>query len=101
MHSFYIKNQSLSHDIFVNIQFLFVRPPPYTQEEKTSDYHLIEGKFISPLELYIPGLAPVECQQAQFQMLLPLKWADETYKPICVQFAGTGDHVSRVSACNS
>lgn len=66
----------------------------YSQEEKTSDYHLIEGKFISPLELYIPGLAPTECQQAQFQMLLPLKWADESYKPICIQFAGTGDHVS-------
>lgn len=55
---------------------------------------MIEGKFITPLELYIPGIAPEACKQAQFQMILPLKWSDENYKPVCVHFAGTGDHVS-------
>lgn len=64
------------------------------QEEKNNEFHIIEGKFITPLELYVPGLVPKECQKAHFQMLLPLKWADESYKPVCVQFAGTGDHVS-------
>lgn len=63
------------------------------QEEKTSDYHIVEGKFLTPLELYLPGLVPKAAQDAHFQMLLPLKWPDENFKPVCVHFAGTGDHV--------
>ncbi len=46
------------------------------------------------MELYLPGLVPKAAQDAHFQMLLPLKWPDENYKPVCVHFAGTGDHVS-------
>lgn len=65
----------------------------FEQEEKTSDYHIIEGKFLTPLELYLPGLVPKAAQDAHFQMLLPLKWQDENFKPVCVHFAGTGDHV--------
>ncbi|KAJ6646831.1 Protein ABHD18 [Pseudolycoriella hygida] len=67
-------------------------PVEITKEEKTSDYHVIEGKFVTPLELYLPGLVPKAAQEAHFQMLLPLTWADENYKPVCVHFAGTGDH---------
>lgn len=69
-------------------------PVEITKEEKTSECHLIEGKFLTPLELYMPGLVPKAAQEAHFQMLLPLKWENENHKPICIQLAGTGDHVS-------
>lgn len=49
---------------------------------------------MSPLELYLPGLVPKAAKDAHFQMLLPLTWPDENFKPVCVHFAGTGDHVS-------
>lgn len=42
----------------------------------------------------MPGLVPKESLNAHFQMILPLKWKDEKYKPLCVHLAGTGDHVS-------
>ncbi|KAG4076289.1 hypothetical protein HA402_014838 [Bradysia odoriphaga] len=71
-------------------------PPDYpveiTKEEKTTDFHIIEGKFLTPLELYLPGLVPKAARDAHFQMLLPLRWPDENFKPVCVHFAGTGDH---------
>lgn len=63
------------------------------QHERTSDCQIIEGRFISPMELYLPGLVPKESIEAQFQVILPLKWRDEKFKPICVHLAGTGDHV--------
>lgn len=46
------------------------------------------------MELYLPGLVPKAAQEAHFQLLLPLKWPDDNFKPVCVHFAGTGDHVS-------
>lgn len=66
------------------------------QEEKTSEFQIIEGRFLTPLELFLPGLVPKESLNAHFQMILPLKWKDEKYKPLCVHLAGTGDHVSVV-----
>lgn len=71
-----------------------------TQEEKYSDYQVIEGKFLTPFELYLPGLVPDAAKYASFQMLLPLKWPDERFKPVCVHFAGTGDHVRIIFIIN-
>ncbi|ETN58789.1 hypothetical protein AND_009626 [Anopheles darlingi] len=67
-------------------------PVEITREEVQSDCKIIEGKFITPLEIYMPGLVPDVAQQAHFQVVLPLKWNDERYKPICIHLAGTGDH---------
>lgn len=46
------------------------------------------------MEYYLPGIVPKESIDAHFQMVLPLKWQDEKYKPICIHLAGTGDQVS-------
>lgn len=48
---------------------------------------------MTPMEHYLPGLVPKESLDAYFQLILPLKWKNEKYKPICVHLAGTGDHV--------
>lgn len=63
------------------------------KEEKTSDCVLIDGEFLTPMELFLPGVVPPESRRSYFQLVLPLKWKDEKYKPICMHFAGTGDHV--------
>lgn len=68
-------------------------PIEITKEESTSDYKIIEGKFMTPLELFLPGLVPEESQDAHFQMVLPNEWKTKDYKPICLHLAGTGDHV--------
>ncbi|XP_058449175.1 protein ABHD18 [Malaya genurostris] len=67
-------------------------PVEITKEEQTSDCKIIEGKFKTPLEIYLPGLVPDVVQDAHFQMLLPHKWNDERFKPMCIHLAGTGDH---------
>jgi Alpha/beta hydrolase domain containing 18 len=67
-------------------------PVEITKEEVTSDSRIIEGKFVTPLELYLPGLVPKVAQDAHFQIILPLKWKEEDYKPVCLHLAGTGDH---------
>lgn len=69
-------------------------PVEITKETQTSDCQIIEGKFLSPLELYLPGLVPEAAKDAHFQLILPNKWKDEDYKPVCLHLAGTGDHVS-------
>lgn len=66
----------------------------FLQEEKTSDCQIIEGRFVTPLEFHLPGIVPKESVDAHFQMILPLKWKNEKYKPMCVHLAGTGDQVS-------
>lgn len=66
------------------------------QEEKTSDCTILEGKFLTPFEIYLPGLVPQIAQDAHFQIILPLKWRDEAFKPMCVHLAGTGDHVRNI-----
>lgn len=70
-------------------------PVQITKEESTSEYKCIEGKFVTPLELYLPGLVPKVARDAHFQMIVPLEWT-ETHKPICIHLAGTGDHVISV-----
>lgn len=67
-------------------------PIEITKEELTSDCKILEGKFKTPLEIYLPGLVPDVVQNAHFQILLPLKWNDERFKPMCIHLAGTGDH---------
>ncbi|XP_055542539.1 protein ABHD18 [Wyeomyia smithii] len=67
-------------------------PVEITKEEVTSDCKILEGKFKTPLEIYLPGLVPDVVQNAHFQILLPLKWNDERFKPMCIHLAGTGDH---------
>ncbi|XP_058062145.1 protein ABHD18 [Anopheles bellator] len=67
-------------------------PVEITREEVQSDCKILEGKFITPLEIYMPGLVPDVAQNAHFQIVLPLKWNDERFKPICIHLAGTGDH---------
>lgn len=63
-------------------------------DTETSDSRIIEGKFMTPLETYLPGLVPEAVKNAHFQMILPKKWRDENFKPVCIHLAGTGDHVS-------
>lgn len=67
-------------------------PVEITKEETTSDCKILEGKFKTPLEIYLPGLVPDVVQEAHFQILLPNTWNDERYKPMCIHLAGTGDH---------
>lgn len=54
---------------------------------------MFDGKFISPFSLHLPGIVSREIEEAHFQMVLPLKWKDDKFKPICIHLAGTGDHV--------
>lgn len=53
------------------------------------------------MELFLPGVVPPESRRSHFQLVLPLKWKDEKYKPICMHFAGTGDHVRNHRKCLS
>lgn len=36
---------------------------------------------------------PEETKNAYFQMILPKQWTRQKIKPVCLQLAGTGDHV--------
>ncbi|CAH1153757.1 unnamed protein product [Phaedon cochleariae] len=66
-------------------------PITILNEVKRSDCRILEGKFHSPLTLYLPGLVPEEVQDSYFQMVLPLEWKN-SHKPMCIHLAGTGDH---------
>ncbi|XP_033150608.1 protein ABHD18 isoform X5 [Drosophila busckii] len=67
-------------------------PVDIIKKTKYSDFTLIEGKFMTPLELHLPGVVPEAAQQAYFQFIIPNKWKHEQFKPICIHLAGTGDH---------
>lgn len=67
-------------------------PVEIIKEEKHQDYTILEGQFLTPLELHLPGIVPKQVQDAHFQVVIPRKWKDQ-YKPICIHLAGTGDHV--------
>ncbi|KAH8371004.1 hypothetical protein KR093_005895 [Drosophila rubida] len=67
-------------------------PVEITKKKKYSDSTLIEGNFMTPLELHLPGVVPEPAQKAYFQLLIPNKWINEEHKPICIHLAGTGDH---------
>lgn len=61
--------------------------------EENEHYKVYEGHFLSPLVLHRPDLVPKESHNAYFQLILPTKWRHPFLKPVCVQLAGTGDHV--------
>jgi hypothetical protein len=60
--------------------------------QKRPGFQIIEGRFWTPLRLYLPTLLVPEVQQVFFQMILPQKWPSQDYRPICIHLAGTGDH---------
>uniref|UniRef100_A0A1A9WQ15 Uncharacterized protein n=1 Tax=Glossina brevipalpis TaxID=37001 RepID=A0A1A9WQ15_9MUSC len=66
-------------------------PVEIIKEERYQDCTILEGQFLTPLELHLPGIVPKEVQDAHFQVVIPRKWKDQ-YKPICIHLAGTGDH---------
>jgi len=65
----------------------------YFKEEKSSDYTLMHGHFVSPFVHHLPGILPKEAELAHFQVVLPREWRDPSFKPMCIHMAGTGDHV--------
>ncbi|XP_017089455.2 protein ABHD18 [Drosophila bipectinata] len=67
-------------------------PVEITKKEIYSESTLVEGKFITPLELHLPGVVPKASKHAHFQLLIPNKWKSEKHKPVCIHLAGTGDH---------
>lgn len=62
------------------------------KEYPDGDNRIIEGHFLSPLALHLPGIVPKEVETATFQIILPSKWKDPALKPMCIHLAGTGDH---------
>ncbi|XP_075159420.1 protein ABHD18 isoform X2 [Haematobia irritans] len=66
-------------------------PVDIIKQEKHPDGVILEGKFLTPLELHLPGIVPKAAQDAHFQVILPNKWYDNM-KPMCIHLAGTGDH---------
>ena len=54
---------------------------------------ILEGHFTSPFEQHLPDLLPESCKRAHFQMVLPIVWPKDNYRPVCIHLAGTGDHV--------
>uniref|UniRef100_A0A0A9YFA7 Uncharacterized protein C4orf29 n=1 Tax=Lygus hesperus TaxID=30085 RepID=A0A0A9YFA7_LYGHE len=68
-------------------------PVEITKDQVSRGVRYVEGKFHSPFDLYLPELLPHEVKSAHFQMILPVEWKNENYKPICIHMAGTGDHL--------
>lgn len=66
-------------------------PVQILKEHKLPDCLLLEGQFLTPFELHLPGIVPKAAQTAHFQVVLPNKWTDRC-KPMCIHLAGTGDH---------
>lgn len=62
--------------------------------EDSEHYRVFDGHFLSPLVHHKADLIPRESHKAYFQLVLPQKWPHRFLKPVCVQLAGTGDHVS-------
>ncbi|XP_076262686.1 protein ABHD18 isoform X1 [Rhynchophorus ferrugineus] len=67
-------------------------PIKIINSQKRGNCHVIEGRFLTPFAEQLPGLVSPEVQEAVFQMILPLKWKDDSFKPVCIHLAGTGDH---------
>lgn len=66
-----------------------------SQEEDHKHYKVLDGYFESPFSMHLPGLVPEESEKAHFQMLLPKQWTwSNGHKPMVIQLAGTGDHVT-------
>ncbi len=67
-------------------------PVTIVKDIRNSDHRLLEGYFTTPFVQYLPQLLPPESERAHFQMILPLEWKSANVRPVCVQYAGTGDH---------
>ncbi|XP_026274817.1 protein ABHD18 isoform X2 [Frankliniella occidentalis] len=67
-------------------------PITIEKDEVWSDYRVLEGHFRSPFDIHLPNIMPEEVKKAHFQVILPTKWKEENYKPVCLHLAGTGDH---------
>ena len=64
--------------------------------EENEHYELFEGHFLSPLVDYLPNMIPKESHTASFQLIIPRLWRGldkKAIRPLCLQLAGTGDHV--------
>lgn len=73
-------------------------PVTITREEVKRDHRIVEGHFSSPAQPQLKNLLPPESEKAYFQMVLP---RDDFLagganragrRPLCIQYAGTGDH---------
>lgn len=67
-------------------------PITILNDQTRKDCRIIDGHFNSPFSTHLPGLVSEEIREAYFQMVLPLKWKTDNYKPVCIHLAGTGDH---------
>ena len=68
--------------------------------EQNSSFSVYDGHLLSPLVQFLPDLVPKEAQIARFQLILPNQWANNSIKPMCLHFAGTGDHVNKTQYSN-
>lgn len=66
-------------------------PVQIVSEQRHPDCVVLEGNFLTPLELHLPGVVPKAAQSAHFQVILPHNWSS-VCKPMCIHLAGTGDH---------
>ena len=62
------------------------------KEYTKSKCRILDGYFRSPMCDHLDELVPKECENAYFQVVLPEKRNQQSCQPMCVQFAGTGDH---------
>ena len=69
-------------------------PVTITRQELKSDHKVIQGYFTSPFAQYLPDLLPEESVKAHFQVVLPLEWPETGYRPMCIQYAGTGERLA-------
>lgn len=55
---------------------------------------LFTGEFHSPLNHFVPGALPEQCEKVRFEVILPKDFKKQQYghKPICMHFPHTGDH---------
>ena len=74
-------------------------PVTITRQEIKSDHKILEGYFTSPFAQYLPDLLPEESVKAHFQVVLPTKWPTSNYRPMCIQYAGTGRFVINIIKC--
>ncbi|XP_052794497.1 protein ABHD18-like [Mya arenaria] len=66
--------------------------PVYIDKEtRSSDFRLLEGHFLSPVNDHCPGIMPKDVEVARFEMVLPNEWKSDL-RPMCVHMGGTGDH---------
>lgn len=68
--------------------------------EQNSSFSVYDGHLLSPIVQFLPDLVPKEAQIARFQLVLPNQWTNNSIKPMCLHFAGTGDHVNKTEYSN-